>query len=225
MLQHIYDTCNSINLSSMPNFGRYEKILLHQWDRKNMFPERIEARTGVDDDAVELSSISSHHASAEGKKSRKGSESSSYVNAKDDKKGAKADNKNFETSMVFRKISMPLKVPTYLFDEDVGEVSETQRDSALKVVFRHRAGQRVQRSSSFRRAISPSLAYQWRGHASHYPHHQRHSREQAGALPRLWWIAYRRKDGPRRELDRLGRRSGTARYRRHGLPLRQSREH
>ncbi|RSH89393.1 hypothetical protein EHS25_002505 [Saitozyma podzolica] len=132
VLQHIYDTCNSINLLSMPNFGRYEKILLHQWDRKDMFPERFETRTGVDDDAVELASISSHHANAEGKTSRKGSESSSYVNAKEDKKGAKADNKNFETSMVFRKISMPLKVPTYLFDEDVGEYSVIELVNAFK---------------------------------------------------------------------------------------------
>jgi hypothetical protein len=86
-----------------------------------MFPER-DGRLRFDDaetegDSIEVASTESHRLSGKG---RKGSESS---HAKGEKRATRGDDRYFETSMVFRKISMPLKVPTYLFEEDVGEVS------------------------------------------------------------------------------------------------------
>jgi len=145
ILAKLYDSANAISTAGMPILTREEKILLRQTDRKDCLEFRFGlhegANTTTDDASIsELAADSSiGHESRDRAPSisssrpqmvRKNSSSSSSayhgtpdLNAPPPRRGVPRDTHFFETEAKFRKITVPIRIPMTVFDEDVGDYS------------------------------------------------------------------------------------------------------
>lgn len=141
VLAKLYDSANAISTAGMPKLTREEKILLRQSERKDMF----EARFGLPEQAIDDAdgpTASTTDASSTREPSqrtpsvssstrppvgRKDSNSSSQVyisyNDTPTRRGAPRDTHFFETEAKFKKITVPIRIPMTVFDEDVGDYS------------------------------------------------------------------------------------------------------
>lgn len=136
VLAKLYDSANNISVAGMPKFNRYEQILLRQSDRKDMFENRFgqqHTAHAAEDDGAEVSSIAEASTRAPSISSsrppvtRKDSSSSSQVymsyNDMPKRHGVPRDTHFFETEAKFKKITVPIRIPMTVFDEDVGDYS------------------------------------------------------------------------------------------------------
>lgn len=144
ILARLYDSANNISLVGMPKLTRSELILLRQTDRKDLLETRfLEAKEAANlaPSVIDDSSIQEQPQDANGDHERKGSVSSS-VRPPMGRKGSSAsssfpgggsdlmtdkrrnvprDTHFFETEARFRQITVPIRVPMTVFDEDVGD--------------------------------------------------------------------------------------------------------
>ncbi|CAK9781024.1 spindle pole body interacting protein [Cutaneotrichosporon oleaginosum] len=136
VLAKLYDSANNISVVGMPKLNRHEQILLRQSDRKDMFEARFgqhAPQTAADDDTADVSSIAEASTRAPSISSsrppvtRKDSSSSSQVymsyNDMPKRHGVPRDTHFFETEAKFKKITVPIRIPMTVFDEDVGDYS------------------------------------------------------------------------------------------------------
>ncbi|TXT13546.1 hypothetical protein VHUM_00913 [Vanrija humicola] len=140
ILARLYDAANQISTAGMPTLTREERILLRQSDRKDLFEGRFGVHEGVGDESEDISSaMSSVHghdgksrtasngSSARPSMIRKGSTSSSSVIHGDGslvhRRGVPRDTHFFETEAKFRKITVPIRIPMTVFEEEVGDYS------------------------------------------------------------------------------------------------------
>lgn len=135
ILAKLYESANAISTAGMPKLSREEKILLRQSDRKNLFESRFGLPEGAVDDASEAShSVEGHGRPPSTSSSsrpvllRKGSSSSTatyggYLDSTPTRRGVPRDTHFYETEAKFRKITVPIRIPMTVFDEDVGDYS------------------------------------------------------------------------------------------------------
>lgn len=141
ILARLYDSANNISLVGMPKLTRSELILLRQTDRKDLLETRfLEAKeaasalSAIDDASTHEGSTGDHERKGSVSSSvrppigRKGSSaSSSYPGGGSDllpadkRRGLPRDTHFFETEARFRQITVPIRVPMTVFDEDVGD--------------------------------------------------------------------------------------------------------
>ena len=146
-LAKLYDCCNSISTYGMPKFTRNEKILLRQSEHKDILIERYleeikPAHTEDDFDQTEnlddgdrspkrqSRSADTGRISRQSMGSRKLSSGSSQFHAASSstkearrRKGVPRDTHVFETEAQFAQVTVPIRIPMTVFDEDVGDVS------------------------------------------------------------------------------------------------------
>jgi hypothetical protein len=107
----------------MPSLSRNEKILLRSSERKDLLMEKYE------DELARLSD-----GQTDGRRTRQSSASSVMQSVFEKDKDRKGDGREaerglprdthwYETSVGFRGIKVPIRIPMTTFDEDVGEVS------------------------------------------------------------------------------------------------------
>lgn len=138
VLAKLYDSANAISTVGMPKLTHAEQILLRQSDRKDMFASRFGvSETAVDDadattaDVSSITDASTRAASVSSSTrpmaTRKDSTSSSQVymsyNDTPTRRGVPRDTHFFETEAKFRKITVPIRIPMTVFEEDVGDYS------------------------------------------------------------------------------------------------------
>jgi hypothetical protein len=132
-------------MKGMPDFGRSERILLRTHDRKDIFEEHyLELLTNMDvtevfDDAASV--VSSNQGVTRAQLLRSGSSSSQsnqrsrsqFLSAVSSgfegkmtpemaRKLLPRDTHFFETEAKFKRITVPIRIPMTVFDEDVGDV-------------------------------------------------------------------------------------------------------
>ena len=148
-LAKLYDCTNAISTYGMPRFTRSEKILLRQSEQRDVLAERYLEATGVQsssnqelsEDLEEKGSASSHQIRGSSKSSRDShhtaesitrdlTQTSSQAHApspipKDPRKRPRVprDTHIFETEAQFAHVTVPIRIPMTVFDEDVGDVS------------------------------------------------------------------------------------------------------
>lgn len=144
ILAKLYDSANAISTVGMPKLTREERILLRQTDRKDCLEYRFGPNEGepIDDlsEAPESSlghghsrttslttSITSANLPPIARQSS-ASSSSAYHGTPDlsgsvNRRGVPRDTHFFETEATFRKITVPIRIPMTVFDEDVGDYS------------------------------------------------------------------------------------------------------
>lgn len=132
ILAKLYDSANAISTAGMPNLLREEKILLRHSDRKDLFQSRFGQPESADDASETGHSIEGRPASTSSSSRpvilRKESSSSTqtyggYADSKPTRKGVPRDTHFYETEAKFRKITVPIRIPMTVFDEDVGDYS------------------------------------------------------------------------------------------------------
>lgn len=138
VLAKLYDSANAISTVGMPKLTHHEQILLRQSDRKDMFQARfgiqehaVDDNDGATADAASIKDGSTRAASVSSSTrpvvARKGSSSSSHVymsyNETPTRRGVPRDTHFFETEAKFRKITVPIRIPMTVFEEDVGDYS------------------------------------------------------------------------------------------------------
>lgn len=141
ILARLYDAANQISTAGMPTLTREERILLRQSDRKDLFGSRFGLHdVGDESEAISstMSSAHGHDTASKGRTAsngssvrpsmiRKGSTSSSSVVQGDSslihRRGVPRDTHFFETEAKFRKITVPIRIPMTVFEEEVGDVS------------------------------------------------------------------------------------------------------
>lgn len=130
ILARLYDSANAISTAGMPVLTREERILLRQSDRKDLLEYRYRTQDG--DDASEAHESSIGHESRDRTASvssgrptmaRKDSSSSSQIQLPPPRRGVPRDTHFFETEAKFRKITVPIRIPMTVFEEDVGDYS------------------------------------------------------------------------------------------------------
>ncbi|ORY28496.1 putative cell polarity protein [Naematelia encephala] len=130
VLARLYDSANGISTAGMPHFSRDERILLRASDKKDLLEERFGLEN--EEDGIE-------NLSTEGKPPplpRKGSTGSVQFNKpqlggyhsttsdiEPKRKGVPRDTHFFETEARFKRITVPIRIPMTVFDEDVGDYS------------------------------------------------------------------------------------------------------
>jgi hypothetical protein len=124
----------------MPILTRTEKILLRLHERRDIFEEYYplddtDVMETFDDTASTLSSGQRHGSASRPMVARAGSggsqgqtylSTSAHIDGKlslDPRKGLPKDTHFFETDAKFGKITVPIRIPMTVFDEDIGDVS------------------------------------------------------------------------------------------------------
>jgi len=107
----LYDALNSMDLSGMPCLTYYEKSILQSSDAKDLFLEKFEA-------------IIAQRLEMEGSHSREPSTTAtSSPTVLRNRFGLPKDTHEFETTVKYANVPVPIKVPVALFPETVGDFS------------------------------------------------------------------------------------------------------
>jgi hypothetical protein len=145
ILAKLFDSANAISTAGMPVLTREERILLRQSDRKDCLGFRFgllenamdnlsiseapESSVGHDSRDMAGSSIASSTLPSSMARKNSSASSSAYHGTPDlssvphARRGVPRDTHFFETEARFRKITVPIRIPMTLFDEDVGDYS------------------------------------------------------------------------------------------------------
>ena len=203
--------------------------------------------TGSEERSVEEGSVSSHQRGVDSSVSstrrpgmpRKGSSSNSQLHlatppSKDGRltpdaghgetakrrKGLPRDTHFYETEARFKKITVPIRIPLTVFDEDVGDVSRILTRGGLIAVLHHRAGTDILTPQPLPGTVPPIPTYEWVCDPSGHPHPQCHARTQTSHVSRPW--SPRQPSGahgPRCLRGGIRLRPGHARDHRDRLPI------
>ncbi|KAL7423106.1 hypothetical protein Q5752_002405 [Cryptotrichosporon argae] len=138
VLARLFDSANAISTTGMPGLSRGERILLRQTERKDLFEDRfgVFEPASAARDTFETEPAPAVRPSA----SRKNSAGSSLADGQAGtplrdapgmpdtsgdmrRRGVPRDTHFFETEAKFKKITVPIRIPMTVFDEDVGDYS------------------------------------------------------------------------------------------------------
>lgn len=144
IFSRLYECANAISTVGMPLLTRHEKILLRQTERKNLLDERFGVEVGsprpepqeVLGDASDGGSMSPHPFAESSGSSRQSYQTGRKLSStsvqttgarptsgKRPRRGVPRDTHMFEAEAGFKGITVPIRIPMTVFDEDVGDVS------------------------------------------------------------------------------------------------------
>ncbi|KAI8809795.1 docking domain of Afi1 for Arf3 in vesicle trafficking-domain-containing protein [Cladochytrium replicatum] len=132
IVQNLYRSINSMDLSAMPRLSMDERKILRASEDKNMFEERFwemeERAARIADTKLQRGNSNAASFSSNGRKSSIASSLSSKNTAKTHK-----DRQFFETKIGFDGIMVPVRIPLTMLPEEVGEFSVARLVSTFSI--------------------------------------------------------------------------------------------
>lgn len=131
VLESLYEAVNSMDVSLMPRFSIYEKMILRASEDKGMFEEKFLELEELQASSVDfVSSTNTPQFSTEdGTKTSAALKRHTYIDIPSgQRKEVQTSSKNkdrhfFETTVTYEKVKIPIRVPLTIFPEEVGDFS------------------------------------------------------------------------------------------------------